>query len=262
MRSDLHRLIFALCICITSPQLHAGECLVDQNSMHKRGYVLMQAEMVDRNMFFVRYAVPAEVEVVRHRGHALVATFNKQVIEGAWPNNWSLILRFPSVEAAMTWYNSPKYQAVVPYRHAATAYGNMVVLEGTVESVIDWRLERYDGVKVQLGFPNTLDPTTEYIVTASPTWSGRPGARFAVMAGFSEIDADDCDVSVDVNIPLQYKTRDLEVNVSLKDAAGRRLALGTNQWAGDLHEEWSVLRFRTPRLHGHIADEQEGDRRY
>lgn len=259
MRADLQTLIVALCICIVSPNLHASERLVDQNAKISRGYVLMQAEMIDRKMFFENYAIPAEVEVIRHGGQALVASFNKRVIEGMWPNNWTLILRFPSVEAAVTWYNSPKYQAVVPYRHAATAYGNMVILEGLGESVIDWRLERYDGVGVRLDFPGTLDPTPEYIVTASSVWE-HPGAKFAVMAGFSEIDAEEKDVSVEINVPLRHKTQNLKVTVLLKDTSGHRFALAPSQWVGNLHGGWSVLRFKTPRRQRHVTDSRRDDR--
>ena len=42
-----------------------------------------------------------------------------EVIEGEWPGRRTIVLEFPSVEAARDWYRSPEYQAVVGLRHAA-----------------------------------------------------------------------------------------------------------------------------------------------
>lgn len=104
---------------------HQGT-VIDQNEKINKAFIIMQAEIVDVDMFFNQYAVPAEVEVDFYGGQPLVATFNKEVFEGEWDNNWTIILTFPSLDAAKEWYYSDNYQAVLPYRHAATAFGNMV----------------------------------------------------------------------------------------------------------------------------------------
>ena len=46
----------------------------------------------------------------------LAFTEDGQDIEGAAPGGRVVVLRFPDKEAAMEWYNSPEYQAVVLLR--------------------------------------------------------------------------------------------------------------------------------------------------
>lgn len=48
-------------------------------------------------------------------GMPLVADYNSEVIEGS-PSSVSIVLSFPSKEAARTWYNSPEYQAIIHHR--------------------------------------------------------------------------------------------------------------------------------------------------
>ncbi|MCA8950201.1 MAG: DUF1330 domain-containing protein, partial [Planctomycetes bacterium] len=40
-----------------------------------------------------------------------------------------VIVEFPSMQAAKTWYDSDEYQAILPYR-TANSTGNFVWLEG------------------------------------------------------------------------------------------------------------------------------------
>jgi uncharacterized protein (DUF1330 family) len=51
------------------------------------------------------------------------------VLEGEWHGDRTVIIEFPSVEAARDWYNSPEYQAVIGQRLAA-AESNAVILGG------------------------------------------------------------------------------------------------------------------------------------
>ena len=36
-----------------------------------------------------------------------------KVLEGTWPGNWTVILRFPSMAIAESWYGSEEYQPAV-----------------------------------------------------------------------------------------------------------------------------------------------------
>lgn len=223
---------------------HAEEILVDQNAKTKQAFVLLQAEMIDRAAFFTKYAIPAEVEVSANGGHALVASFDKKVMEGVWANNWTIMLKFPSMKAATTWYYSPKYQAVIPYRHAATAYGNMVFFEGTPESALNWRVAQYEGVSANLRFPLTLDPTPEYVVTVAPCWS-KPNARLLVSASFDEVNAKDAILSLEMKIPKAYGYDGrLATRVFLKDAAGKRISMGNVHARNFIDDQWHKIEFR------------------
>jgi uncharacterized protein (DUF1330 family) len=49
-----------------------------------------------------------------------------QALEGAKPDG-VIVLRFPTVEDAKAWYESPAYQASLPYRKKAADYRAIVV---------------------------------------------------------------------------------------------------------------------------------------
>lgn len=174
-----------------------GIPLIDQNAHQPpRAYVFLQSEIIDPNLFFAQYAVPAEVEVVRYKGAPLVATFDRNVIEGEWNNNWTLLLVFPTLQSAHDWYNSEGYQAVVGNRHAATAFGNLIFFEGIPEGTVSWRIDSYEGSVSTLSEPLTLDTSPDHIATLSIEWQDRK-ARTTVSAGFEPVDVSGAILSFD-----------------------------------------------------------------
>ena len=65
----------------------------------------------------------------KHKGEIIVSNENAEVIEGEWPYTKTVVIRFPSMEAAKRWYDSPEYQEVVQHRfHAAET--NLIFIEG------------------------------------------------------------------------------------------------------------------------------------
>lgn len=52
-----------------------------------------------------------------------------EVLEGEWPATQTVLVEFPSVEAARAWYTSDEYQAAARLRQAA-ADTNVVILTG------------------------------------------------------------------------------------------------------------------------------------
>ena len=60
--------------------------------------------------------------VIQASGAELIAfDVAAETVEGAPPGPQTVILKFPSVEAAKAWYGSEEYQAVVGKRLAATS---------------------------------------------------------------------------------------------------------------------------------------------
>ncbi|MFT5593341.1 MAG: hypothetical protein ACI8SR_001722 [Oceanicoccus sp.] len=191
---SLMLLIFT-CFLLVMHSVNAEELmLLDQNNKIKKAFIILQAEIVDPDMFFNQYAVPAEVEIDFYGGKPLVATFDKDVFEGEWDNNWTIILTFPSLATAKEWYNSDNYQAVLPYRHAATAFGNMVFFEGVDESKIGWNIRQYKKASVELVEPLTLDTSPDYLIAVEAAWNKRNG-RFQLEATFDEMDVTDRSMS-------------------------------------------------------------------
>ena len=72
--------------------------------------------------------------IAAHRGRYLVAGGSPDVIEGG-PGEYpvKVVLEFPSVEAIMSWYASPEYQAILPYRQRNSKC-NFYVLDGAASA--------------------------------------------------------------------------------------------------------------------------------
>ena len=57
---------------------------------------------------------------------ALVAYGAMEAVEGSAPDGM-VLLQFPTAEAAKAWYNSPAYQAALPYRMKGADYRAFIV---------------------------------------------------------------------------------------------------------------------------------------
>ena len=52
-----------------------------------------------------------------------------EILEGAWQPSRLVLLEFPSVERARSWWNSPEYAEARALRQA-TSDGTLIILEG------------------------------------------------------------------------------------------------------------------------------------
>lgn len=91
------------------------------------GYVIAQMKVTDRAAYD-RYRAGVLATIEAHGGEFLVRGGAQEVVEGDAPPR-SVILRFPSVEAAEAWYNSPEYQKLARIRQSA-ATGALTIVEG------------------------------------------------------------------------------------------------------------------------------------
>lgn len=62
-------------------------------------------------------------------GEVLAAVDAPEPVEGEWPYDRTILLRFPSREDARRWTDSPEYQAIATHRRAGTK-SNVVLLDG------------------------------------------------------------------------------------------------------------------------------------
>ena len=65
----------------------------------------------------------------RHRGELLVVSEDPTVVEGEWPYTRTVLIRFPSAEAARAWYESPEYQDIAQHRFRGAKTNAVVVDE-------------------------------------------------------------------------------------------------------------------------------------
>ena len=59
----------------------------------------------------------------------LASTTEVAHMDGSWTPSRVVIFRFPSMERAKAWYNSPEYQAIVDMRLKA-AESSLILIEG------------------------------------------------------------------------------------------------------------------------------------
>ncbi|MBI3716896.1 MAG: DUF1330 domain-containing protein [Betaproteobacteria bacterium] len=62
-------------------------------------------------------------------GEVLAAQEAPVPLEGNWPYDRTILLKFSSRESFQRWAESPAYLAIVPHRHKGTV-SNVVVLDG------------------------------------------------------------------------------------------------------------------------------------
>ncbi len=92
-------------------------------------YMLAQIQIDDPEEF-QNYLAGFMPVFERHGGELLATSKNQTiVIEGSWSYPRTVIMKFPSVEAAQSWYDDPDYKAIAAHRHRA-AQANLVLVEG------------------------------------------------------------------------------------------------------------------------------------
>lgn len=92
-------------------------------------YVIGQLNIHDRTGYQA-YLDGFRPSFERHGGEILATSAGEtSVIEGTWPTPGTVILRFPSVEAAQAWHSDPEYVELAKIRHA-TAETNLVIVTG------------------------------------------------------------------------------------------------------------------------------------
>jgi len=62
-------------------------------------------------------------------GEVLAAVDKPQPVEGDWPHDRTVLLRFPSRDEALRWSQSPEYQAIAQHRWKGTS-SNVVIIDG------------------------------------------------------------------------------------------------------------------------------------
>lgn len=97
-----------------------------------KGYVLAFIDVEDPSSYSP-YAAGAPATIAAYGGKYLIRNGAKELREGALPADRLVVLEFPSVAQARTWYESPEYQALVPVRQGASK-GSIVIVEGFSEA--------------------------------------------------------------------------------------------------------------------------------
>lgn len=93
-----------------------------------KGYFIAHLDVTDPDSY-IPYRDKAPATVAAHGGKYLTRGGPMDTIEGDALPSRTVVLEFPSVEAAKGWYNSPEYQEIIGIRHA-NASGFAQIVEG------------------------------------------------------------------------------------------------------------------------------------
>jgi len=91
-------------------------------------YVIYQGEVTDPERY-EEYKVKAAASIVAAGGRYLVRGGAVEVLEGEAPAGRTVVLEFPTMQAALAWYRSDQYTAVRSIREGA-ARARLYVVDG------------------------------------------------------------------------------------------------------------------------------------
>jgi uncharacterized protein (DUF1330 family) len=98
-------------------------------------YLIVEMHITDPEQY-KQYMAAAPAAVKAYGGEYLVRGGQHETLEGDWQPHRVAMLRFPSYQQAKAFYNDSEYvKSVKPKREGATAYFNMVLVEGVAQPV-------------------------------------------------------------------------------------------------------------------------------
>ncbi len=90
---------------------------------------LIALETVDDEAMFAEYRKGVAGTLTPFGGQFVARGGKFTVLEGSWEHPRTVIIEFPSREAAEGWYKSADYQKIIGLRHKSS-HGNLVILDG------------------------------------------------------------------------------------------------------------------------------------
>jgi uncharacterized protein (DUF1330 family) len=83
---------------------------------------------------YAQYARQVPETIHRHGGRYIVRGGASTVLEGAPAGERHVVLEFPSLQAAQSWYHSPEYQSILALRQANST-GELMLVEGYTDPI-------------------------------------------------------------------------------------------------------------------------------
>ena len=91
-------------------------------------YVIYQGEVLDAERYD-EYKTKAAASIIAAGGRYLVRGGDVEVLEGEAPTGRTVVLEFPTLQAALDWYRSDEYTEIRQIREGA-AVARMYVVDG------------------------------------------------------------------------------------------------------------------------------------
>ena len=91
-------------------------------------YVVARIDVKDQQTYMEEYGVPVLNQLAEAGAEVLVGSADAEVLEGEWPGNWTVVIRFPNAETASRWYNSREYAPLKSARIEQLSNSGSIVL--------------------------------------------------------------------------------------------------------------------------------------
>ena len=92
------------------------------------GYVIAQIDIKSKEGF-KEYAHKVPATVKSFGGEYLVRAGEFKSLEGKWNFSRNVVIKFPSYEKALEWYNSGEYKQIIDLR-LNNSEGNLIIIKG------------------------------------------------------------------------------------------------------------------------------------
>ena len=92
------------------------------------GFVIFNIDVTNPEDYN-EYITKVKPIVEKYGGEYIVRSGTNQVVEGNWQYSRTIVLKFPSYEKALEWYNSEEYQPIKQIR-LDNAISNGIIIQG------------------------------------------------------------------------------------------------------------------------------------
>jgi uncharacterized protein (DUF1330 family) len=92
-----------------------------------KAYAIAQIRNVRMGPAIAEYLEKIDATLEPHGGHFIVHGGEKIPLEGHWPDGDLIIIGFPDRDAALAWYGSDEYRAILPLRTENSEADTMIV---------------------------------------------------------------------------------------------------------------------------------------
>ena len=90
---------------------------------------LIALEVINDREEFDKYRAKVHPVLSKYNAEVIVSNENVEIMEGEWPYTKTVVIRFPSMEVAKRWYESPEYKEIVQHRFRAVTT-DLIFVEG------------------------------------------------------------------------------------------------------------------------------------
>jgi uncharacterized protein (DUF1330 family) len=93
-----------------------------------KGYAIVRVNVTDPERY-KDYSAGTEASLQPHGGRFIVRGGATECVEGSWDVGRTVVIEFPSIDAARAWYHSDAYQELAKVRREASS-ADFVLVEG------------------------------------------------------------------------------------------------------------------------------------